>query len=79
MQETSTIYRTMTIVTFKFSGGKCVGRIQPENHLMVLMQPHKNKSFTDSYWRILQMYRNPKLNTLEQHVGRFRSRGTDQF
>jgi len=55
MQETSTFYRAIAVLTFKFGGGKCVGRIQSENHLIILMYPHKNKSFTDYYWRILQM------------------------
>jgi hypothetical protein len=60
----------MTAATFKFSG-KCVGRIQPKNHFMVLKYPHKNKSFTDSYWRTWQVVRNLKLNTEgQQHVGR---------
>jgi hypothetical protein len=55
VQDTSAFYRTMTVATFTFSGGKYVGRIQPKYHLLVLVYPHKNKSFTDSYWRILQM------------------------
>jgi hypothetical protein len=36
----------MPDATFKFNGGKCVGRIQPKNHRMVLTYPYKNKSFT---------------------------------